>query len=149
MKIFWTLFFFGVCTFSCNNKNAPKSSLAIIQSADTDRDFSYEVYKIDSINNFYLIYAKKSDSIFKIVSSKTTNTNCESIKLSQKYNFSLHSIWTQPIMIGNVNVSPSQTPHVTGLRYDDSTTIWIDRAKGIYDLYSCDNLQGLCYLKKK
>ena len=149
MKVFWTLFFSGLCIFSCGNKNMPKSSETILQSADTERNFSYEVYNIDSVNNFYLIYVKKTDSIFKIVSSKTTNNNCEIIKLNQKYNFSLHSIWTKPIMIGNINASPSQTPEVTGLYFDDITIIRIDRENGIYDLYNCDNLQGLCYLKNK
>jgi len=51
-------------------------------------------------------------------------------------------------MIGNVNISPSQTPHVTGLAFDDSTIIRIDRKNGIYDLFNCDNILGLSYKTK-
>ena len=147
MKVFWTLLSFGVCTFSCNSKRIVNSSQTISQPKNLGRDFSYEIYQIDSINDYYLVFAKKSDSLFKIVSAKTTNNSCERIQLNKKYALSLHSIWTKPIVINNTDVSPSQTPHVTGLGFDDSTTIKIDRANGIYDLYKCENLRGLCYLK--
>lgn len=123
--------------------------MTIDQSSNTNPDSIFEVYRIDSINNFYLIYAKKADSIYKIVSSKKANMNCDNVKLHHKYYLPLQPIWTKPIMLGNVNVSPSQTPHVTGLYFDDSTIIKIDRSNGIYNLYNCENIQGLCYLKYK
>jgi hypothetical protein len=111
-------------------------------------DSTFEVYKIDSVGTYYLIYASRADTLFKIVSKMIKNSNCADIKVNEKYNFSLHSIWTQPIILGNINVSPSQTPHVTCLSFDSLTTICLERDKGIYDLFDCKNIRGLCYLIK-
>ena len=126
-----------------------KSNLEDRNGLSDQIDSSFKVYKIDSINNYYLVYAKRHDSLFKIVSEKAINTNCEKIRVDNNYIMSLASIWTKPIMMGNLNVSPSMTPHVTCLGFDDSTSICIDRANGIYDLFTCDNLVGLGYLSKK
>ncbi len=37
---------------------------------------SYKVFKIDSINSYYLIYAEKNDTLYKIVSKKEIESGC-------------------------------------------------------------------------
>jgi hypothetical protein len=106
---------------------------------------NYKVYKIDSINTYYLIYAKKGDSLYKIVSKKTLNTDCNRIKGGNDYAFKLHSSLTD-IRIGGVLVSSKQLPHVSCYTYDDSTKICLERDSINY-LYYADNIKGLCYVK--
>jgi hypothetical protein len=109
-------------------------------------DSIFTVLKIDSINNYYLIYAKRKNQWFKIVSKKDNILIDSRIKISNDYKFSLHSIWNEKIMIGGINVSPSQTPHVTCLGFDKETTVCIER-DSINDLFITKNLKGLKYIK--
>lgn len=124
--------FFGACA----NKFSAKSQIKNL----------YGIYKIDSVNSYYLIYAKKRDSLYKIVSSKDGTNKGKKISINNFYKLNLVSIWNQPILINGVNVSPSTTPHVTCLGFDDSTNICIER-DSINDLHRADNLRGL-YIKK-
>lgn len=139
-----------VALSSCNQKATTYSSasadMEIIKIKD-DALF-YNVYKIDSVNNYFLIYAKKNNSHYKIVSEKKELKCKEKIRINAGYRFSLQSIWTQEIWIGNINVSPSLTPHVTCLAFNDSTTICIER-DSINDLFRAHNLTGLCISKSK
>ncbi|TKC60165.1 hypothetical protein FBD94_14725 [Pedobacter hiemivivus] len=127
-------------------------SSKLTQSANINADeklsnglYNYKVYKIDSINTYYLIYAKKGDSLYKIVSKKTLNKNCEKIQRNISYAFKLRSGLTD-FHIGGVLVSSKQLPHVNCYTYDDSTKICLER-DSINDLYHADNIQGLCYIK--
>jgi len=106
----------------------------------TDLDL-YKVYKIDSIKNFYLIYAKRKDIPYKIVSEKTHVDNCEPIRVNEKYPFILHSRLSSR-KIGNTKIMPG---NVDCFYYGDSTFICLEDA--IYDLHSADNIKGLCFLK--
>jgi len=112
-------------------------------SADTS---SYRVYKIDSINNYYLIYAKANHTLYKIVSKKEPTASSCKIKTGEKYKFKLHSIWNQDLFINGVNVSPRITPHITCLGFDSITSICIERPL-INDLHYADNIRGLFYIK--
>ena len=112
----------------------------------SNSDSTFIVYKIDSINSYYLIYAERRGEKFKIVSKKQQNSKCKRVSVNESYVLSLESLWTTPIMIGDVDVSPSIIPHVTCLGFDDSTTICIDRDNRIYDLFRTRNIKGLCFL---
>ncbi len=129
---------------SCAQKISSKKSDQFTSTAKSDSIFT--VRKIDSINNYYLIYAKRDNRWFKIVSKKESTMRNNRIKINTDYKFSLHSIWNEKIMIGGINVSPSQTPHVTCLGFDEKTTICIER-DSINDLFSSKNLKGLNYIK--
>jgi hypothetical protein len=107
---------------------------------------SYEVYKIDSINSYFLVFARRDDSLFEIVSKKDNSLDCKKIRVGQQYNLALKSLWSEDRWVGNLNVKPSLTPHVTCLRFDDSTSICIDREHGIYDLFLTPSLTGLFYI---
>lgn len=111
-------------------------------------DSTMKVYKIDSVNSYYLIYVKRGSLLYKIVSKKESYENCNNIQINFDYTFSLESIWRKPIMMGNINVSPSESPHVSCLYFDDSTRICVER-DSINDLYKTKNLRGLCFTGKK
>jgi hypothetical protein len=135
-KLFVSIFIIWI--FSNSTDKMAKSSIRYEQ-------VSYEVYKIDSVHSYYLIFAKRDDSLFKIVSKKDSSLAYRKIQAGQKYNLTLNSLWNQDIWIGNTNVKPSLTPNVTCLGFDDSTSICIDREHAIYDLFVTPSLKGLCY----
>ena len=94
----------------------------------------YTIYKIDSINNFYLVYATMSKKNFKIVSMKENQEfDCSKIQINGKYLFQLKSIW-------------HSLPHITCLGFNDSTTICLERPI-INDLFVASNLKGLCIIE--
>ena len=110
---------------------------------------SYKVYKIETINDYYLIYATKKDSLYKIVSKKESSTsNCTKIRLNNYYNFKLHSRRENAPTIGGVKLNPVNYLDVHCYMYDKDTKICIDTKNGIYDLYYADNVKGLCFIKE-
>ena len=129
--------------FGCTSKKIAQSKVKEGGQNIAKASELYKVYKIDSINNYYLIYAKKKDSLYKLVSKKQVTGNCANIGLNQEYAFSLTSIWNQNITIEGRNISPSLTPHVSCLSFDDSTKICLEK-DSINDLFHADNIRGLC-----
>jgi hypothetical protein len=115
-----------------------------------DRDMSvvnqslYTVYKIDSVHNWYLIYARKQDSLFKIVSQKEATTPCLKIHEKGIYAFQLHGRFAGKFL-GRDDLSAKNLP-VSGYGFDDSTTIVLERGM-VRDLFIADNIKGLCYIK--
>jgi len=104
----------------------------------------YEVYKIDSIHSFYLIYCKKAGENFKIVSKKNSSPSVKYLKIREggTYDFSL-------IIFPGVNTGNSLTNNTTVLincyTLDKDTKIC--REEGIKGLYTTTDLIGL-YVKK-
>jgi hypothetical protein len=109
---------------------------------------SYDIYKIDSINNYYLIYAKNKTTHYKIISRKETVANTTKIKVGKRYEFKLHSMWEQDSFINGVSISLRNTPHVTCLGFDSITNICIERPL-INDLHYTDDLKGLYLVQTK
>ncbi|WP_374172813.1 hypothetical protein [Flavobacterium tructae] len=139
--IFFTLVFLMLC--SCAS-TLSRNSASIKNTESIDSLFT--VNKIDSVNNYYLVYLKKDKNWYKIVSKKDGAINSKKIKINSSYKFCLKSIWNQEILIAGVNVSPSLTPHVTCLGFDKETSICIER-DSINDLFVTKNLKGLFYIK--
>lgn len=106
---------------------------------------SYKVYKIDSVNSYYLLYAKSEDSVYKIVSKKDTLRNENRIQIKKSYPFNLHSILSKR-QIGNNTVLRKNSLLVNCFYYDDSTKICLE-GKAIRDLYNADNVKGIYFLK--
>ncbi|MBW8684703.1 hypothetical protein [Chitinophaga rhizophila] len=103
----------------------------------------YKVYKIDSINNYYLVYAKSIALKYMIVSVKANAKNKhEKILIGGEYRFRLHSRFEQLNEFGD----PLLRTQVNCYFYDDSTAICLERKDSIYDLYRANNLKGL-YIK--
>lgn len=134
MKLFFLLI--TINFFSCSNlRNSTK---------ENHYQHIYQITKIDSINNWYIIYANKQDSIFKIVSGKA---RCKSpknkLKIGNCYNFSMYSIWRAPIKIGELTIA--NYPDTRGFSLDKETVVFMEDS--IHDLCSTKNLKGLCYVK--
>ena len=106
-------------------------------------DKLYNVYKIDSINSYYLIYAKKNDSLYKIVAQKEKRNNCNMIKSGSSYKFILHSMRENPPTIGGIKIKPINYMDINCFQFDKETSIC--KEEGIYDLYFADNVKGLCF----
>lgn len=94
----------------------------------------YEIYRIDSVSNFYLIYAKMDTMRYEIVSEKVPSQTCEPIVIGKSYPLILHSKWEQ--------FTNSQQP------LEDSLIIQPNQEEGFYDLYHASNLKGLCLCDK-
>ena len=98
------------------------------------------VYKIDSINNFDIIYARNKNSIFKIVSKKSTNETCNKIRIGEYYKIMLHSIFTE----NGTRIIPSNSIiGLSGWRIDSNTYIRFE-GDSIRDIFIADNIKGLC-----
>jgi hypothetical protein len=108
---------------------------------------SYNVYKIDSINTYYLIYAKKSDSLYKIVSKKTDVIGANRIEINKNYEFKLRSSLLNR-QIDNSTVLPQNSLLVNCFSYDDTTQICLE-GDWIRNLYHADNINGLYLIKAK
>ena len=136
-----------VLFFSCGKK----VSLPVNQNELKDlnlakNDSLYEIYKIDSINTFYIVYAKRKDTKFKIVSKKTNSTNCNKILVGSSYNLKLKSILKQEVKLGDKTFSSSANLLVTCFTFEENTKIC--REKDITDLHNAENLSGLCFIEK-
>ncbi|HEX8659348.1 MAG TPA: hypothetical protein VF690_17550, partial [Hymenobacter sp.] len=53
---------------------------------------TFRVSKIDSINSVYLIYARRNDYLFKIISDKALMAKCNRIQVGRYYKFKLRSL---------------------------------------------------------
>lgn len=104
---------------------------------DKNEISTYKIKKIDSIENVYIIYARKTDSLFKIVSVKTESNDCKKIEVGKSYNFELKTAFI------NKTTSPL---HLAGIIYHN-TPINLER-DSINDIYTSVNLKGLCYEKQ-
>lgn len=105
----------------------------------------YKVYKIDSIHSYYLIYAKRNNIHYKIVSDKSPLGNCKSIMINHEYAFNLQSR-NDSRRLSKIKLSPEALMRINCFYYDDSTFICLER-DSISDLHSAKNVRGLCFLK--
>jgi len=127
-----------ILLISCKSNNSTKEHI----NSNIEEDV-YHVYKIDSLRNYYLVYAKKNDGLFKIVSKKQKN-NLEIIKIGSSYKFKL-----TPIGLSNVNkndkVMNSLDRKNPCYKFSDSTEICLERYIG--ELYITKSLIGLSFDK--
>jgi len=130
----------AVALIGCIASKAGKDSYLSRKSEAT-----YRVYKIDSINTWYLIYARKGDSLYKIVSKKMEVRGCNRIEVDKQYEFLLHSR-IYGYTIAGKTILPQNTLLVNCFSFDDSTNICLER-DSINDLHYADNIKGLCFIK--
>lgn len=96
----------------------------------------FTVMKIDSLQNFYVIIAKKGSSYYKIVSEKKAKSeDCAEIKICNHLEFNLKSI------IDTTKISYK----VEGVLFKE-VEFEFER-DSILDIYESDNLRGLCFQK--
>jgi hypothetical protein len=130
--------FFFSC--ACNRKIEQKDSISK----------AYLITDIKAKNSWYLIYAERLDTCYKIVVKKheKVNRNCEKIIVGNYYNLNLRARSEKVIEIRGVNINPINNIDVHCYSYDEDTNICIEPENGIFDLYYTDDLTGLYYLKK-
>jgi hypothetical protein len=119
-------------TLSCRTVNQELK----IDKSDSLSVTGYKISKIDSINEVYIIYAIRNDSIFKIVSEKE-NGGCKKIKKGHTYDLECQSLIT----------GVSGKLHIAGVKFN-GTLIKLEGGKVVWDLFYCENLKGLCLVKK-
>ena len=96
------------------------------------------VVKIDSIGNYNIIYAKDFDDVkYKIVSAKS-KIDCKNIQVNNEYEF---------VLFGSNKYFNIVSSLDTYSVYPDGTRFLIENNWG-GDLYSAQNLRGLCYKDK-
>lgn len=134
----FAMFFCGCIIIQKGQTSSTKTLISQEQSL-------YKVYKIDSIHSYYLIYARKKDTIYKIVSKKSDLENCNSILINQDYAFRLQGRIASR-QASKFRLSPEASLLVNCFSYDDSTSVCLER-DSINDLYSAENVRGLCFLK--
>ncbi|MGV0923457.1 hypothetical protein [Empedobacter tilapiae] len=109
-----------------------------------ENELNYKVEKIESLNNWNIIYLNRGNSKYKLVSLKKENRECNKIKVGKTYSFILHSRGENPPVINGIKLKPINYLDINCYSYDSETEICIDPEKGINDLYSAENLNGLC-----
>ncbi len=98
----------------------------------TDMDTS--TYKFNNI-----IYAKRNDTVYKIVTKKEIVKPCERLLISNKYNLKLRS--TRPKMLLNYLDVHARVMY-------KKEVIYFERGSGIlWDLYITPYIKDLCYQK--
>jgi len=120
---------------SCN------SSKRLIEKKE---ELKYKVDKIEFLNNWNVIYLSRGYNKYKLISYKAENRGCRKIKEGKKYNFILHSKKENPPVINGIKLDPVNYLDIHCYAYDNETNICIEPEKGIDDLYSAENLKGLC-----
>jgi|SRR5690554_101125 len=119
-----------------------QSSLEIYQ------DKKYSVEKIDSVNNYYLIYLIQDNNKFKIVSKKglENSTSCmEKIEVGQEYLLELQKLVPTPIKDSNPLGNKPSLSILSCYYFDENTKICEE--VGMEVLYKTNNLVGLCIIE--
>ena len=134
---FLLFFFFGIgLLYSFTNKS------------NECTEIDYTIIKIDSIKNWYLIYATRNDSIFKIVSIKNQNFKCERILVGKRYHLELQKRLENVLSKDGLKIMPMNYLDVSGIVFDPYTDVFVPNEKGIFGFYTCKNIEGLCHVEK-
>lgn len=122
------LFIFLFC-WSCK---VPKKAFLTASQGEI-----YQISKIDSIDNVYLVYAMRNDSTFKVISKKEQNIQCTQVRIGSNYSLSLES-WFLPEEFYVKN-------RITGVKFEN-VLITVERDSVVGDIFITKNLKGLCYI---
>jgi hypothetical protein len=76
-------------------KSIPGTATAPVHKtcpAFVDPTHGYLVVRIDSLQSVYLVYARRSDTLYKVVSDKASVPNCQKLQVGQQYQLQLWSL---------------------------------------------------------
>jgi len=110
----------------------------------------YEICKIDSVKNWYIIYANRNDSTFKIASLniallKKEENKCDSvISIGKRYNLSLQKRLENVLSFSELTFTSPNYLDVQGEVYNPNIDFFVKHEEGVFGLYTCRNLEGLC-----
>jgi hypothetical protein len=135
MKILLYFFLIGiVLALSCSQKLSQRTT-----------DAAYLLKEIQKENSWYILYAEKKDTLYKIISrdDNPPKERSEKLWIGNYYPFHLQSYQEK------ARVSGALTPvGFTGCyNFDRETAICLEPQKGIFDLYFVSNLKGIYFLK--
>ena len=106
-----------------------------------DKSNRATLFKIKSImdkGKFYIIYAKRNDSLFKILSDPKVKANGEKIKVGRHYNLKLEKFFPLDSIFG-IAIAPNAG--IVGFDYGGKT-IYKEK-KSHNTVYRAKNLKGL------
>lgn len=128
------LFFVFSCSQSKNMSYKKKANLK-----ENGLSSQYLILRIDSNYEGYIIYAKRNDSIFKIVSIKDTTKNCMNLFVNSSYDLKLLSWFGKNDKEPNVPLNHIHGMHLGGIR------VRFDEDSIVHDLFYDERLRGLCF----
>lgn len=140
MKTYFIFLLVFLYFISCKCiKAEEKINSGLIATEKRDSKYNlFKIVKIDSIENVYLIYAKKNDSIFKIASKKMNmDTHCNSKLITD----SIYRLKIKSVFADNFN----QRRKIAGVEFN-GTMIKLKEDGVRWDLFVTDNIKGLCFL---
>lgn len=144
-NIFSILFFTSLVllmTFCKAKKGVVRETTSNNQDSKIVVPQMFRLYKIDSLNNVYLIYAYNGSRPFKLVSLKDENNgSCEKLEVNKSYQLMISSIVLKKL--NGRDVSPSVTPLLTGVEYYGNIISF--EKDSILDIFTSPNIRGLCY----
>lgn len=147
MRVLFCWSFF-VVLISCN-RTAAKSSSVVGPDFATNASGEFVISKVDSLDNFYLIYAVKHDSVYKIFSEKAEGRNCRKIYAGERHDFTLENAKNQSVITEDGVKKSFYLFNVDCMIYNDSTQICIERgAKSVPAIFQATNLKGLCITER-
>ena len=123
--------------FSCNSKKR------IFNHVD---DNKYLVTKIDSLNNYYIIYTTKGNENQKIISKKDNAICNNKISLGKRYIIETTSIFNFKIKSGDTVKEIKNSVNIDCMILDE-IKFCKEPNLGIYDVLKAKNIKGLCYDK--
>lgn len=100
-----------------------------------DSDTLYRIVKIDSLNQFYIVYARYENTVFKIISKKDSLYGNELIRLGAKYKLTLKSLL-------NINEMDILDIHICRI---ENTEFRLENDSVLWDLFITKELKGLSY----
>lgn len=131
--ILFTMAVFIVCS-------AGKSSSSI---KNGEHASLYQIKKIKNEKTFYIIYAVRNDSTFKIIShTDTVAFNCKKIKTGNKYTLELKKIFPDDTLFG-MPVFPNLG--IKGYSVNGVKVITLEK-EAHNKIYTALNLSGLCII---
>jgi hypothetical protein len=109
-------------------------SVQVAMNRVIDSANRFEIWRIDSVQSVFIIYAKRNDSIIKIVSKKEMLNDCKPIFKGQLYNLNVESLLKHT----------SSKRHIGGVKYS-GILVKLEGGEVIWDLFVSEDLKGLCY----
>lgn len=123
------------CSTVWNERCSPEGS---------DSALMYKIKRIRTRKTYYIIYASRNDSTFKIVSDKTPAYNREQIKVGKYYHLELVSYFPVDTLLG-IPIAPNLG--VRGIGTESGKIIRPDK-KTHNKIYNALNLEGLYIMDK-
>ena len=103
----------------------------------------YRIDQIDSVPEFYVIYASKGTVRIKILSNVTDELRGTNVKVGNRYDLDLFSILKDLAIAGK---KIPNLPNNNCIWLSDSISVCIEPQNSIHNVYKAKNLQGLYFL---